>query len=76
MWPLFLYLSSFQKLPVYIYIYICLYVNIYIYTLRRWTPHPVIVAIMDNDEYIRVLLYSHYTTITGWGGPHDIYIPT
>ena len=33
----------------------------------RWTPHPVIVTIRDNRGYIRVLLYSYYTTITGWG---------
>ena len=32
-----------------------------------WTPHPVIVTIRDNRDYIRVLLYSYYTTITGWG---------
>ena len=25
------------------------------------------VAIRDNKDYIRVLLYSYYTTITGWG---------
>ena len=31
----------------------------------RWTPHPVIVTIMDNKEYIRVLLYSYYTTTEG-----------
>ena len=30
-----------------------------------WTPRPV--PITDNKDYIRVLLYSHYTTITGWG---------
>ena len=30
-------------------------------------PHPVIVTIRDNKDYIRVLLYSYYTTITGWG---------
>ena len=30
-------------------------------------PHPVIVTIGDNRDYIRVLLYSYYTTITGWG---------
>ena len=24
---------------------------------------------MDNKDYIRVLLYSYYTSITGWGGP-------
>ena len=34
----------------------------------RWTPHPVMVTIRDNRDYIRVLLYSYYyTTITGWG---------
>ena len=33
----------------------------------RWTPHPVIVAIGDNRDYLRVLLYSYYTTITGRG---------
>ena len=31
------------------------------------TPHPVIVTILDNTDYIRVLLYSYYATITGWG---------
>ena len=31
------------------------------------TLHPVIVTIRDNRDYIRVLLYSYYTTITGWG---------
>ena len=30
-------------------------------------PHPVTVTIMDNRDYIRVLLYSYYTTIKGWG---------
>ena len=25
------------------------------------------VTIRDNRNYIRVLLYSYYTTITGWG---------
>ena len=29
--------------------------------------HPVIVTIRDNRDYIRVLLYSYYTTIAGWG---------
>ena len=29
----------------------------------RRTPHPVIVAIRDNKDYLRVLVYSHYTTI-------------
>ena len=35
-------------------------------------PHPVIVTIRDNRDYIRVLLYSYYTTITGVGGPPKI----
>ena len=30
-------------------------------------PHPVIVTIRDNRDYIRVLFDSYYTTITGWG---------
>ena len=30
-------------------------------------PHPVIVSIRDNQDYIRVLLYSYCTTIKGWG---------
>ena len=30
-------------------------------------PHPVIVTIKDNRDDIRILLYSYYTTITGWG---------
>ena len=36
-------------------------------------PHPVIVTTKDTKGYIRVLLYSSYTTITGWGGgpPQD-----
>ena len=37
------------------------------YILIKWTPHPVIVTIRDNRDYIRVLLYSYYATITGWG---------
>ena len=36
------------------------------YTLGE-RPHPVLVTIRDNRDYIRVLLYSYYTTITGWG---------
>ena len=35
----------------------------------RWTPHPEIVTIRHNRDYTRVLLYSYYTTITGWRGP-------
>ena len=30
----------------------------------RRTPHPVIVTIRDTSNYIKVLLYSYYTTIT------------
>ena len=37
-----------------------------------WTPQPVIVTIGDNRDYIRVLLYSYYTTIRGWGGPPKV----
>ena len=33
----------------------------------KWTPHPVLVTIRENRDYIRVLLFSYYTTITGWG---------
>ena len=29
--------------------------------------HPVIVAIRDSSDHIRVIFYSYYTTITGWG---------
>ena len=32
--------------------------NIATMILLRWTPHPVIVTIRDNKDYIRVLLYS------------------
>ena len=35
--------------------------------LLRWTPHPVIVTLRNSKDYNRVLLYSYYTTITGWG---------
>ena len=35
---------------------------------RVWrTPHLAVVAIGDNQDYIKVLSYSYYTTITGWG---------
>ena len=33
----------------------------------RMTPHPVIVTMRDNKDYIRLLFYSYYTVITGWG---------
>ena len=33
----------------------------------RTPPAPVIVTIMDIKDYIRVLLFSYCTTITGWG---------
>ena len=45
----------------------------------RWTPHPVIVTIRDNKDYIRVLLYSYYTLnpkpILG-GPPKGVVLPT
>ena len=31
------------------------------------TPHPVIVAIRETKVYIRDLLESYDTTMTGWG---------
>ena len=37
-------------------------------------PHPVIETIRDNRDDIRVLLYSYYTTITGWGGPPNAHM--
>ena len=33
----------------------------------RWTLSPVIVTIRDSQDYIGALLYSYFTTITGWG---------
>ena len=33
----------------------------------RRTPHPAIVTMRENTDHIRVLLYSYYTTIAGWG---------
>ena len=33
----------------------------------RWTPHSVIVTVRDDRDYMRVLLYSYFTTITGRG---------
>ena len=35
--------------------------------LARWTPHPAIVTTRDNRGHIGILLYSYFTTITGWG---------
>ena len=29
-------------------------------------PHPVIVTKKDNRDYIKVLFYSYYTTVTRW----------
>ena len=43
----------------------CLYFENEAYS--RWTPHPVIVTIRDNRDYIKVLPCSYYTTVTGWG---------
>ena len=40
----------------------------------RWTLRPVIVAIRDNGDDIRALLYSYQTTITGWGVPPNSYV--
>ena len=28
-------------------------------------PHPVIVTLIDNEDYIRVLLYSYYYRVGG-----------
>ena len=33
----------------------------------RWNPHPGIVTMKDNKDYVRVLSYPYYTTVTGWG---------
>ena len=42
-------------------------------TLIRWTPpHSKSDHKVYNEDYIRVHLYSYYTTITGWGGPPDL----
>ena len=38
----------------------------------RWTPHPVIVTIMDNKDYIRgplIFLFYHYYRV---GGPPNV----
>ena len=32
-----------------------------------WTPHQGIVTTRDSGDCIRVLLYSYYSTVTGWG---------
>ena len=37
------------------------------YPSFRRTPHPAIVTIRDNKDYMRVLFYSYYTAITAWG---------
>ena len=36
------------------------------------TPNPVIVTIRDKGKYIRVLSYSYYITIAGWGSSQEI----
>ena len=36
----------------------------------RWTSTP-----RNSDHKIKVLLYSQYTTLTGWGGPPDGKVP-
>ena len=30
-------------------------------------PHPLVRTIRDNKDSLRVLSYSYYTAITGWG---------
>ena len=45
----------------------------YLY-LRRTPPHPAIVTIRENTDYIRVLFYSYSTTITELGAPPNLYI--
>ena len=30
------------------------------------------VTVRDNKDYVRILLYSYYTGITGWGGPPNL----
>ena len=43
----------------------------------KWTPHPcMIVTTRDDRDDVRVLLYSQYTTITGWGPHKLLYRPT
>ena len=32
-----------------------------------WNPHPVIVTRREHSNYLGVVLYFHYTKITGWG---------
>ena len=33
----------------------------------RLGPHPLIVTTRDKGNYIKILIYSWYTTISGWG---------
>ena len=40
--------------------------------LRRSPPHPVIVTVRDDKDYVRVLFYSYSTTITGGGSSQGI----
>ena len=55
---------------LYTYICICTYIYTHVYNtciyVKR-TPHPVIVTLRDNKDYIKVLFFYYYTTITGWG---------
>ena len=53
--------ASFERHPVVFKTTVATTVRVW------WTPHPVIVTIGYNRDYIRVLLYSYYATITGWG---------
>ena len=38
-------------------------------------PYPFIAIIRDDKDSVKVLLYSHYTTITGWRGPPKTWGP-
>ena len=39
----------------------------------RWPLHPVKVTIRDNKDHLRVLSFSYYTSIIGWGRIHISY---
>ena len=54
------------------YIHLEIYTRMCIGYVLGGPPHPVIVTIGEDRDYIRVLLCSYYTTITGWGGPPKV----
>ena len=39
----------------------------------RRTPHPAIVTTRNSKDCIGVLFYSYYTTVSGWGVPHQAW---